>query len=60
MTYKNYSYEQHVELTKQGYRNYKQTFPVKIGKSKTVIGYVSQVNNKPSGEQSFVITDHYE
>lgn len=55
----NYTDEQRVEIAKQQYLPYSESDPVKIGKNKEKIGYVSQVNNKPTGEQSFVITDKY-
>ncbi|MCO6017041.1 hypothetical protein CKN86_06190 [Carnobacterium divergens] len=55
----NYTDKQRMEIAEQEYNSYKESDPVKIGKEKNKIGYVSQVNDKSTGEQSFVITDNY-
>lgn len=54
-----YTDEQREDIAKQEYKPYKESDPVKIGKEKDTVGYLSQVNDKPTGEQSFVITDVY-
>lgn len=55
----NYTDKQRMEIAEQEYNSYKESDPVKIGKEKNKIGYVSQVNDKSTGEQSFVITDNF-
>ncbi|WP_165005930.1 MULTISPECIES: hypothetical protein [unclassified Enterococcus] len=53
--------KQKVELANKEYDNLKIKNKIDIDKGTLSIGYVSQVINKPSGEQSFVIThtDHF-
>ena len=55
----NYTDKQRMEIAEQEHNSYKESDPVKIGQEKNKIGYVSQVNDKPTGEQSFVVTDKY-
>ncbi len=54
--------QERVEVARKEYAKIKSEEVVRIptadGKEKT-IGTVSQVNNKPTGEQSFIITDKY-
>jgi hypothetical protein len=53
-----YSDKQHVAIAKEEYTEYKEGQLVKIDKGATKIGYVSKVvNNKNTGEQSYIITD---
>lgn len=54
----NYSDQVRVTIAEQEYKDYKESDPVKIiiKNDKKTIGYVSQVINNLSGEQSFVIT----
>ncbi|MGX7417327.1 hypothetical protein ACWOFR_00845 [Carnobacterium gallinarum] len=52
---KSYTDEQREDIAKQEYKPYKESDPVKIGKEKDIVGYVSQINDKSTGEQSFVI-----
>lgn len=47
-----------VEIAKKEYQNWGLKKVVVLDNGKT-IGYVSQVNDKSTGEQSFVITDQY-
>lgn len=54
-----YSDKQRVEIAEQEYENYEQGNEVTIGKNKEKVGIISQINNKSSGEQSFVVTDIY-
>lgn len=51
--------KQKVELAQKEYDDLKLGTVVSVDKGKTEIGYVSQVNDKSTGEQSFVITDVY-
>ncbi|EME3481524.1 TPA: hypothetical protein QFP50_002559 [Enterococcus faecium] len=51
-----YTDEQRVQIAKKEYNNLKLKKELKIDGVNISIGYVSQVINKPSGEQSFVIT----
>ncbi|EGP5278690.1 hypothetical protein ED176_13035 [Enterococcus faecium] len=48
--------KQKVELANKEYDNLKIKNKIDIDKGNISIGYVSQVINNPSGEQSFVIT----
>ncbi|WP_275400714.1 hypothetical protein [Enterococcus faecium] len=48
--------KQKVELANKEYDNLKIKNKIDINKGNISIGYVSQIINKPSGEQSFVIT----
>ena len=59
MSNRSYSGKERVEIANQEYLNLKIKRPVKINKNEKTIGYVSQTFDKPTGEQSFVITDHY-
>ncbi|MDT2012600.1 lipase family protein [Carnobacterium divergens] len=54
-----YSDEERVQIAEKEYRNYSEKEIVKINSNKISVGYVSQVNDKPTGEQSFVITNDY-
>ncbi len=51
--------QQHVDLARKEYDPLKPKQIVKIDDDTIKIGEVSQVFDKPTGEQSFVITDHY-
>ncbi len=54
--------QERVELAQKEYEDLKIKEKVKVLKSDgrgKDIGTVSQVNNKPTGEQSFIITDKY-
>ncbi len=54
--------QERVELAQKEYEDLKIKEKVKVLKSnekEKTIGTVSQVNNKPTGEQSFIITDKY-
>ena len=51
-----YTDEQRVQIAKKEYNNLKLKKELKIDGVNISIGYISQVINKPSGEQSFVIT----
>ncbi len=54
--------QERVELAQKEYEDLKIKEKVKVLKSnekEKTIGTVSQVNNKPIGEQSFIITDKY-
>lgn len=57
-----YTDEQRLEIAKKQYKENEIEKEITVsqsdGKDQTV-GYVSQVNDKPTGEQSFVITDKY-
>ncbi|MBO0470163.1 DUF2974 domain-containing protein [Enterococcus sp. DIV0242_7C1] len=53
-----YSDEERLEIAKKQYDDWKPNYDVTLENNK-VIGVVSQVNNKSTGEQSFVITDKY-
>ena len=53
-----YSEEERVNIAKQQYEELPLGKKIIIDGGKTV-GYVSQINDKPTGEQSFVITDIY-
>ncbi|EGP4780289.1 hypothetical protein CUZ93_0088 [Enterococcus xinjiangensis] len=48
--------KEHVEIARNEYSNFKTSDPVTINNDLVIIGYVSQVINNLSGEQSFVIT----
>lgn len=52
-----YTESQLLEISRQQYDSLNRTDPITINNKKTVIGYVSEINNKASGEQSYVITD---
>ncbi|MGK0550492.1 hypothetical protein ACSFB8_02735, partial [Enterococcus faecalis] len=54
-----HSDEEKVKIAKKEYNNLELGKELRIDGVDESIGSVSQVNNKPSGEQSFVITDHY-
>ncbi|EME7219769.1 hypothetical protein A5816_000111 [Enterococcus sp. 3G1_DIV0629] len=56
-----YTDEEKVMIARKEYDNLKISYPIKINENKTTIGYVSQVINNLSGEQSFVInhTDRF-
>nr|WP_228463235.1 hypothetical protein [Listeria seeligeri] len=54
-----YTDKQRLDIAKQQYNPYSESDPVKIEENKKTIGTVSQVNNKPTGEQSFIITNKY-
>ena len=51
-----YTDEQRVQIAKKEYNNLKLKKELKIDGVNISIGYISQVINNPSGEQSFVIT----
>ncbi|MBO1103528.1 DUF2974 domain-containing protein [Enterococcus hirae] len=51
--------QQRVDLARKEYDPLKPKQIIKIDDDTIKIGEVSQVFNKPTGEQSFVITDHY-
>ena len=51
-----YTDEEKVMIARKEYDNLKISYPIKINENKKTIGYISQVINNPSGEQSFVIT----
>lgn len=53
----NYTDKQRMEMAEQEYHSYKESDPVKIGREKNKIGYVSKSNDKPTGEQSYIVTD---
>jgi len=53
-----YSDKERVEIANKEYKDWSLEEEVRL-KEGSFIGSVSQVNNKPSGEQSFVITDQY-
>ncbi|EAD2921351.1 TPA: DUF2974 domain-containing protein [Listeria monocytogenes] len=58
--HKNYTDKQRLDIAKQQYNSYNEADPVKIGESKKSIGIVSRkINNKSTGEQSYIITDKY-
>ncbi|EGP9129637.1 hypothetical protein BJM27_10435 [Listeria monocytogenes] len=58
--HKNYTDKQRLDIAKQQYNSYNEADPVKIEESKKSIGIVSQkINNKSTGEQSYIITDKY-
>ncbi len=59
MSNKVYSGKERVEIAQNEYKNWKKGDTVTIKNDSKTIGYVSQTFNKISGEQSFVITDHY-
>lgn len=54
-----YTDEEKVQIAKAEYGNYKVADPIKINKRKTTIGYVSQSNDKKTGEQSYIITNNF-
>ena len=56
---RNLNGRQRVDLAKKEYDPLKPRQVVKIDDDTIKIGEVSQVFDKPTGEQSFVITDHY-
>jgi hypothetical protein len=51
--------KQRVELANKEYDNLEVKHKIDVDKGNISVGSVSQVNDKPSGEQSFVITDQY-
>ncbi|EGP5268419.1 MULTISPECIES: hypothetical protein [Enterococcus] len=51
-----YTDEQRVQIAKKEYNNLKLKKELKIDGVNISIGYISQVINNSSGEQSFVIT----
>lgn len=53
-----YNEKERVELAQKQYDNLTSGKQVTLNDD-SVVGYVSQVNDKPTGEQSFVITDKY-
>jgi hypothetical protein len=53
-----YSDKERVEIANKEYKDWSLEEEVRL-KEGSFIGSVSQVNDKPSGEQSFVITDQY-
>ncbi|MBC9708841.1 MAG: DUF2974 domain-containing protein [Enterococcus sp.] len=55
----NYSGKERVEIAKLEYEKLMIGQELKTRNKKQSIGYVSQTFNKITGEQSFVITDHY-
>ncbi|MBC2039242.1 hypothetical protein [Listeria marthii] len=55
----NYTDKQRVDIAKGQYNFYNESDPVKIEESKKSIGIISKINNKPTGEQSYIITDKY-
>ncbi|EKQ3612522.1 hypothetical protein P4507_001549 [Enterococcus faecalis] len=55
----NYSGKERVKIAENEYNEFKIKDPVTINNDSKTIGEVSQVFDKPTGEQSFVITDHY-
>lgn len=55
---KYYSDKEHVEIARKEYDGWEKGYEVKLNNDKP-LGYISQINNKPTGEQSFVITDNY-
>lgn len=59
MTSKFYSDKERVEIANNEYSDFKIEDPVTINNDSENVGYVSQVNDKPTGEQSFVITNDY-
>ncbi|WP_321386399.1 hypothetical protein [uncultured Enterococcus sp.] len=54
-----YTDEERMKIAKKQYENLDLEGKVTINNGSDTVGYVSQVNNKPTGEQSFVITDKY-
>jgi hypothetical protein len=55
---KAYTDEERVEIAKKEYDDWKLNYDVTLENDKS-IGVISQVNDKSTGEQSFVITDKY-
>ncbi|MGX7417331.1 hypothetical protein ACWOFR_00865 [Carnobacterium gallinarum] len=54
-----YTDKEKMKIAKKEYENLKLGGKVTINNGKKIVGYVSQINDKPTGEQSFVITDTY-
>ena len=54
-----YNEQQRVWLAQKEYDDLTVSVKPVTLQDDTVVGYVSQANNKPTGEQSFVITDKY-
>ncbi|NBA62201.1 hypothetical protein [Enterococcus mundtii] len=58
MTVKNTEKDK-VEIAKKQYEKLDLDSPFSINNNKLNIGYVSHINSKITGEQSFIITDKY-
>lgn len=54
-----YTDDERVQIAKKEYAKLQQSKEVRINNGKTTIGYVSQFNDKKTGEQSYIITHHY-
>lgn len=48
-----------VELARKEYDDLQLNSKIDLNGGETTVGRVSQVNDKPTGEQSFVVTDKY-
>ena len=53
----NYTDKQIIDIANKEYDNYTKGNIVRIDKNKIIIGYVSEVNHKAWGEDSYVVTD---
>ncbi|WP_071865816.1 hypothetical protein, partial [Enterococcus caccae] len=51
--------KERVELARKEYDDLQLNSKIDLNGGKTTVGRVSQVNDKATGEQSFVITDKY-
>ena len=49
--------EERVEIVKKEYEFYTERQPVILNKSKNIISYVADFNDKSTGEQTYVVTD---
>ncbi|WP_271554578.1 hypothetical protein [Enterococcus mundtii] len=55
----NYTGQDKVEIAKKQYEKLDLDSPFSINNNKLNIGYVSHINSKITGEQSFIITDKH-
>lgn len=54
-----YTDDERVQIAKKEYAKLQQSKEVSINNGNTKIGYVSQFNDKKTGEQSYIITNNY-
>ncbi|MBF0780363.1 MULTISPECIES: hypothetical protein [unclassified Granulicatella] len=45
------------ELSEKQYKSYKINSPVRLNEEKDLVGYVSEIKNKLSGENTYIVTD---
>ena len=57
MNNSNYTDKQIIDIADKEYDDYEKGNIVRADKNKIIIGYVSEVNHKAWGEDSYVVTD---